>query len=405
MSVQIRPISADEVEAFERTAGVSFGFDPTTDASERFRTVFEIDRLRAAVDGEQIVATFGALTTRIAVPGNMLPVAATSVVTVLATHRRQGVLRALMTEHLAELHQNGEPLAALWSSESSIYGRFGYGPACERAIVKLDKTHARLREPVDIRGAMRLVEREEAQESFPAIYSSVAPHRPGLLERNADWWKYRILGDPEYMRRGATAHRRVLHVRDGIPAGYALYRTRADWERGTMEVKVIELIGVDPPAEKALWQYLFGIDLATSIDCWNLRVDDPLRWWLEQPRRLERKIEDGLWLRPVDVVVALAGRKYCAAGSLALRMRDALCPWNDGVWALEVDRQGNGHCERASVPPSLELTPETLGMVYLGGHRFATLARSGLISGSPEAIRQADVLFPSDPLPASPEYF
>ncbi len=59
MSVQIRPISADEVAAFKRAAGVSFGFDPTPDASERFRTAFEIDRLRAAVDGEQIVATFG----------------------------------------------------------------------------------------------------------------------------------------------------------------------------------------------------------------------------------------------------------------------------------------------------------------------------------------------------------
>jgi predicted acetyltransferase len=405
MSVQIRPISADEVAAFERAAGVSFGFDPTPDASERFRTAFEIDRLRAAVDGEQIVATFGALTTRMVVPGNVLPVAATTVVTVLATHRRQGVLRSLMTEHLAEVHQKGEPLAALWSSESSIYGRFGYGPACDRAIVKLDKAHARMREPVDICGTMRLVEREEAQESFPAIYGKVASHRPGLFERNAEWWQHRTLADPEYLRRGGTAHRRVLHVREGIPAGYALYRTRVDWERGTMDVKVIELIGIDPPAEKALWHYLFGIDLATSIDCWNQRVDDPLRWWLEQPRRLERKVEDGLWLRPVDVAVALSGRKYSCAGSLALRIRDSLCPWNDGVWSLDVDQQGNAQCARTGVAPTLELTPETLGMVYLGGHRFATLARSGLISGSPEAIRQADGMFTWDPMPSSPEYF
>ena len=88
-----------------------------------------------------------------------------------------------MREHLAEVHQKGEPLAALWSSESSIYGRFGYGPACEHAIVKLDKGHARMREPIDIRGTMRLVEREEALEHFPAIYSKVTPHRPGLFER------------------------------------------------------------------------------------------------------------------------------------------------------------------------------------------------------------------------------
>ncbi len=170
-----------------------------------------------------------------------------------------------------------------------------------------------------------------------------------------------------------------------------------------MEVKVIELIGIDPPAEKALWQYLFGIDLATSIDCWNQRVDDPLRWWLEQPRRLERKVEDGLWLRPVDVAIALSGRKYSCAGSLALRIRDSICPWNDGVWSLEVDPQGNAQCGRTNAKPTLELTAETLGMVYLGGHRFATLARSGLISGSAEAIRQADALFTWDPDAVEPQ--
>lgn len=405
MSVHIRPISADEIDAFERAISVPFLFDPTPETSQRFRNVFELERMRAAFDGDQIVATIGAHTARMTVPGNVLPVAGTSIITVLPTHRRQGVLRALMTDHFAELRQNGEPLAALWASESSIYGRFGYGSACERAVARLEKHSARMRDPVDVGGTMRLVERAQAQDLFPAIYASVAQRRPGMLARSEKWWEHRVLGDQEFTRRGGTSHRRVLHVRDGRPAGYVIYRTRTDPERKTAEVRVIELIGIDAAAEKALWQYLFGIDLVTSIDHWNLPVDSPLRWWLEQPRELERKVEDGMWLRPVDVAAALAGRRYSCAGSLLLRIRDRFCPWNEGVWQLAVDNEGIGGCRQTNSEPELELTAEALGMVYLGGHRFGTLAKSGLITGSAEALRRADALFAWDPLPWCAEQF
>ncbi|HUE16145.1 MAG TPA: GNAT family N-acetyltransferase [Planctomycetaceae bacterium] len=405
MSVHIRPISADEVEAFERAIAVPFLFDRTPETSERFRNVFELDRLRAAVDGDQFVATIGAHTAQIAVPGNILPLAATSIITVLPTHRRQGILRALMTDHLAELHRNGEPLAALWASESSIYGRFGYGPACERALARLEKPFARMQEPVDIAGSIRVVERAQAEELFPAIYDGVVPGRPGMLARSENWWKHRVLSDPEYLRRGRTAHRCALYSRDGRPAGYVIYRTRTDYERGATEVRVIELLGIDAAAEKALWQYLFGIDLTTSIHHWNQPVDDSLRWWLEQPRQLERKIEDSLWLRPVDVAAALAGRRYSCAGSLRLRVRDRYCPWNEGVWELVVDSDGIGRCRQVNAETELELTPDVLGMVYLGGHRFVTLGRCGLITGCPDALRRADALFTWNPLPWCAEQF
>ena len=38
-----------------------------------------------------------------------------------------------MRRQLTEIHEQGrEPVAALWASESSIYGRFGYAPATVR---------------------------------------------------------------------------------------------------------------------------------------------------------------------------------------------------------------------------------------------------------------------------------
>ena len=66
-------------------------------------------------------------------PGSVLAGAAAAagltVVGVRPTHRRRGILRGMMRAQLDDVHQRGEPVACLWASEDTIYGRFGYGLA------------------------------------------------------------------------------------------------------------------------------------------------------------------------------------------------------------------------------------------------------------------------------------
>lgn len=45
------------------------------------------------------------------------------------SHRRRGILSALMRRQLADIRERGEATAALFASESGIYGRYGYGAA------------------------------------------------------------------------------------------------------------------------------------------------------------------------------------------------------------------------------------------------------------------------------------
>ena len=405
MGIQLRPVSADEFSEFHRTEGIPFGFDPTPDLTERYRKASELERLRAAFDGAQMVATFGAFSLLLTVPGGTASMAGTTAVTVLPTHRRRGILRRLMTEHLTEVHERGEPLAGLWASESSIYGRFGYGPASDRVIMRLPKPYAHLQHPVDIHGTMHLVDECEALATFPSIFNTVAHQQPGMYARDPGWWKYRILEEPEALRQGATANRLVLHTQDGKPSGYVIYRTKHNPEAETTDVQVLELIGLAPEAEKALWQFVFGIDLISTIHAWNRPVADPLCWWLEQPRRMQRRIEDALWIRPVNVLEALNHRRYAAAGHLVFRMVDEVCPWNEGVYRLDADADGKGECRRVNASPACELTPFTLGAAYLGGHRFADLARAGLVVGHANDLRQADAMFAWEPRPWCHEIF
>ncbi|WP_031114597.1 GNAT family N-acetyltransferase, partial [Streptomyces sp. NRRL S-146] len=63
-------------------------------------------------------------------PGEtIVPAPGVTAVGVLPSHRRQGVLSAMMRHQLGELRARGEFLSVLLASEATIYGRFGYGPA------------------------------------------------------------------------------------------------------------------------------------------------------------------------------------------------------------------------------------------------------------------------------------
>src|SRR5881398_3207727 len=96
---------------------------------ERFTKLLPIERMHAAFEDGEIVGGAGAFPFQLSVPGGALPCGGTTVVGVAPTHRRRGVLRGMMRAHLDDVHERGEPIAALWASEETIYGRFGYGTA------------------------------------------------------------------------------------------------------------------------------------------------------------------------------------------------------------------------------------------------------------------------------------
>lgn len=393
MTIEIRPLEANELPEFAETFAAALGLEVSAKQVDRMAAFFNRQRLRVAVDRGRIVATFGAHDLPITIPGAIAPLAGTTVVTVLPTHRRQGLLRRLMTEHLKELQEEGQCLAGLWASEGSIYGRYGFGIATERVRWKIPKWAAKLASPVDIDGAMQWLTHDEALSELPALYDQIRQRRVGLFERRMAWWENRLLADPPGPSSGVSQQRRVVYAPEGRSLAYALYRTRrADLDHG-LDVLIQEIHGVTPEAERAVWQFLFSIDLVDSLDAWNLAVDHPLRWWIQDVRKVSRQVHDGLWLRLVNVQKALEWRRYAVQGRLTIRVHDETCLWNDQSWALEVSADGQSHCTETGGPVDLECSADCLASVYLGGATWREMARAGAVQGAPHALRLADQLF------------
>lgn len=407
MSVEIRPVRADEAEELYRAMGLGFGFDPRAELTQNFADQLEFERTRCVFDDGKMVGTSGAYSLDLAVPGGTVATGGTTIVSVRATHRRRGLLRAMMQAHFEDVREREEPLAALWASESSIYGRFGYGAASFSASCEIERAHSEFRTPFAGTGVIRLLEVEEARKLLPLVYDAVWGERPGHFARPTAWWMQRRTLDPEPFREGASAYRYALYEEGDSPRGYLQYRVKPGGDAvgiptGTLLVQ--ELQAIDVPATAALWRYALDVDLNATIRAWNRPLDDALFWLLRDPRRLKRSIFDAMWVRVMDVAAALEVRSYQVEGRLRFAIHDELCPWNKGCWELEATPAG-ARCRPSRAEPELAMDVAELGAVYLGANRLRELGRAGRVEGSPQALARADRLFGWDPAPWCPEVF
>jgi predicted acetyltransferase len=407
MGVTIRSTNAGEFDDFGRTISAVFASELAAEDLDRFRRVVDLERNLVAEDGGRLVGTAEALRFTLTVPGSEAPAAGVTSVGVLPTHRRRGILSQLMRRQLEDVHDWGEPLAVLWASEGGIYHRFGYGLATRNGRIDAERERFGFRHPFDPDGRVRLVSHEEALELLPEVYDRACAATPGFFRRSPAWWDAITLADTAYARRGAGPLARAVLELGGRPEAYALYRIRQDWEYGVPKsrLEVAEEISLSWRATREMWRYLFGVDLIARVAWRRLAADHPLFLLAAEPARLHFSMGDGLWLRVVDVVAALAARTYASEGALVLELADSYCPWNEGRWLLEASPAGAG-VERVDREPELRLDASDLGAVYLGGFSFADLARAGRIEElRPGALERADDLFRTGVTPWCPEGF
>jgi predicted acetyltransferase len=405
MSLEITTCSSlEELRDALAAIGHYFGFDeqPLEDI-ERFSALLAPERMHAARDDGRIVGGAGVFPFRLSIPGGEIAAAGVTVVGVLPTHRRRGALTAMMRAQLEDCRARGESVAYLWASEATIYGRFGYGMASLQASATIQKDRAQFARPFDPRGTFRLVDLDEALETFPPLYDRCFAQRPGMFGRTRAWWEIRRLRDDPARRRGRGPKNLVLLELDGEPAGYAIYHVKQDWAAGVSvgTVSIAEAVAPAPEATRELWRWLLDFDWTSQFSADILAVDHPLLLLVEEPQRLQFTVGDGLWLRLVDVGRALSARSYQGDGEVVLEVDDAFLPGNAGRWRVTASG-----AERTDEAADLALGVDALGSTYLGGFTFAQLVAGGraeeLVDG---AVARADALFRTTVAPWCAEIF
>jgi predicted acetyltransferase len=346
------------------------------------------------------VATYGTMVHPLNLGAHQVDVHQITAVSVRASHRRNGILRSMMTRDLQEAKERGLPLAILTASEATIYGRFGFGCATFTHSIEVD-VRERFEVTAPATGTTTLVAQEHCVALAERIFDSFHAATFGSVQRqfayprrsSGEWGRERPVVD--------RAVRMAVHYdAEGTPAGYVSYRF-AGWETTPYTMKVVDLVAATPSAYLELWRYLGSLDLVQLVTWDGARRDDPLPWALRDRRSYQVKgTDDVLWIRLLDVVEALSRRSFRGSGRLVLEVSDDLGLVGGSYVLTVVDGVAEVVQVDAATAPDASLSVNALGSLFLGGVTASSLSAAGALTArSEDAVDLLDELFgrPEEP--------
>lgn len=385
---RVDPADADAYAAWFRAETRGFhDAEPMAAVIEEQRTLLSDSRIvgvwdESIPDPDLPVATTICWPADLTVPGDRtVPAWAVSGVTVSPTHRRRGIARALMEAELRTAAAQGLPVAMLTVSESTLYGRYGYGMAALARDVTVQTRRVRWIGP-EAPGRVNFVSARQLLTDGYAIVERVRPETPGQISYRQDGklWR-RQLG----LMTGDSTANKLRCVRyddpDGTHQGFAIFQlveNPADFTQ--YEVKLQALVAATTQAYAGLWRFLIEMDLVATITAHLRPVDEPLRWMISDFRAVRVSEYDHLWVRILDVVAALESRTYASPGRLVIQVDD-LQGFVAGTWALDVDAAGTATVTKADEPATARVSVAALGSLLLGGVRATALAAAGSVHG------------------------
>lgn len=324
-----------------------------------------------------------------------------SSVTVAPTHRRRGIATALLPAELRTAAALGLPVAALTVSESTIYGRWGFGPSTFASSWSIDTRRAGWAGPTT-----------EGRLSFTTPEEFIKTGRTLLARQNAA--RAGEVGLSPYLAdrtmtalEGASDADKYRLVRydgpDGEPEGFVTYTISGDDSDYTSNsLDVVALVATTDAANTALWRYVIEMDLVGTVTASTRGVDEPLPWLVRDVRRARvTSVQDHLWTRILDVPAALEARGYERPGSIVLDVDDPL-GFAAGRFRLDVDSDGSATVRPTEERADVSLPVGALASVYLGAPAAAGLAAAGRIEGDATAL---DTIFRTAVAPRLSSWF
>ncbi len=347
----------------------------------RLRAIYDVDRPFGMQ--QQPVATFASWDATINTGRELAPCNMITDVTVQATHRRQGLMNALVTTDLDEARERGAVFSALTATDARIYSRFGFGVSATARSIELN-TGPRFQMVTKPSGQVVFADPGAIADERRAVFDQFHRQQFWSVERANHYW---VTGF-DWKTQSKEDQRAAVHLDEsGKPDGFAVFVVRDD------HLLIRDLLGLNIAAELELLRILAhteGHEKVLWPRCYNRR--HPLTWALSDHRVAKTVSEyDTVWVRIMDVERALAMRAFDNDGHATIAVDDPMGQVS-GTYALEV-RGGVAAVERTDAAPDVSLQLATLSALYSGLAHPMELAATGTIEGSREGLMRVGALF------------
>lgn len=369
MPYEIRRVREDEAPAWFECLTTAFLERPDVALiASQIVPHWDMERIWGAFDG-LVVGTFRTFATDLTVPGlATVPATGISAVSVRPTHRRRGILRAMMAAEHAAARDRGEAIGMLYAAEAPIYGRFGYGPAVTACEWTLDVRSTEFLVP-PATGIEFVPLNEVTAGLMRDVHDRYRRSRVGEIRRRPVSFAMNLelieVAWGEKWKGWVAVHRDAA----GEPDGFVRYSADPKWEDGQPRavIKIQDLIATSRAAYRALWRFLADTDLVATVKAERGALSDDLPWLLTNRRAADPSgVGDALWVHLLDIPTALAARSYERSGELVLEVVDIERDPRPIRVHLEAGPDGAA-CSPTKRSPDLTIHASALGAAYLGG--------------------------------------
>ncbi len=371
---EFRSVTAEEMPQFRRLGSYVFANNaPSSDngpmLAEWTHTAFHQGRL---------VASSGAFPFKIRMNGRGVAASGVTGVGTEPGYRRRGLVRRLIGDLLRRAHEHGQPVSILWASMGAIYQRFGYGLASTYAEYSFDPRFTQFQFGEGATGETRILDKDAAVPVVSKLYREFIDTRNLPLHRAPILWELPFRDTRDTPGGGPAPYCAVHYNGDDQPDGYMLYTIAQSSGMTVIDQKmaISDFVWRDMNGYRGLWEFIRGHDLVGRVTAMPA-ADDPASLLLLEPRVLNRRTSDGLWLRVVDVAAALAARGYQHAGEATIEIAaDPECPWNEGVYRFATDAV-QAQAEKTRGGGEVRITIQGLASLLCGRANLTQLTRVG----------------------------
>ncbi|MDX8047405.1 GNAT family N-acetyltransferase [Gracilibacillus sp. S3-1-1] len=333
------------------------------------------------IENDQLAAKVHVLTLRVHICGQIMKMGGIADVASWPEYRRGGKIKQLLKQALVEMRKEGHLLSYLHPFSVPFYRKYGWELAFDK-VESVIPIQCFKKEWGGKGYAKRMSQSDQLLSVLRKVYTDYVTQFIGALERELDWWNYRIVTDDDVIA--------VVYNVNHEAEGYIIYKVKDN----KLTVKDMAYSTVN--GQMLLFEFLYGHDSMASEVVVSLPTGDASKLLVDEPR-FEQKVKPYFMARIVDVPAFLHQFSYNRLDDISpftISIEDDFLSENTGIYRFSNEDNGFVYSTEKNTLPNITISIQRLTQIFLGYSRPMELFNLDLIAGDRQAVEQLEKVVP-----------
>ena len=389
-NLELKPVTQEHIDQFNELLSYVFqvteadieesGFENKRAFIRSKRPILEVSKVFGWFHENKLISQIAIYPCEVNIHGARYKMGGVTGVGTYPEYANHGLMQDLIIVALDNMRKNKQWISYLYPYSIPYYRRKGWEIMSDKLSFKIRDTQLPKQIPVS-----GMVERLPVDNpDVFSVYDKFAQRNHGALFRSDFHWEEYWRFENEDERTAA-----VYYDSNHEPRGVLFYWVAEE----IFHVK--EMFYLDQEARNGLWNF---ISAHFSMIYWvhgDIYKNEPLAFLIEDSQ-IKEQIEPYFMARIVDVKEFLQHFPFVGtADAFHFIIEDPVAPWNNGIFALTWDEQGQVRVLNEPIGKPVRLNIQTLTCLMMNYRRASYLARIERLETDEETLKSLERIIPN----------